>query len=74
MYFICFAFPICYCTCVTHITEANARDAISMSPTVVGTRLRDVDPVQGERRSISVHAALLEPAEACFTVEMRGRR
>lgn len=44
-----------------------------MSPTVVWTRLRDVDPIQGKSWSISVHAALLEPTEPGFTGKMRGR-
>lgn len=55
------------CTCVSHITEAHSRDAIPMSPTVVWTGLRDVDPIQSKRWSISVHTALLEPTEPGFT-------
>lgn len=58
-----------FSTCVSHITETHSRDAIAMSPTVVWTRLRDVDPIQCERWSISIHTALLEPAEPGFTVK-----
>lgn len=42
-----------------------------MSPTVVWTGLRDVDPIQGKRWSVSVYAALLEPTEPGFTGEKR---
>lgn len=35
-----------------------------MTSTVIGTGLRDVDAVQGERRSVPIDTALLEPAEA----------
>lgn len=38
-----------------------------MSPTVVWTGLGDVDPVQSKRWSLSINAALLEPAEPGFT-------
>lgn len=54
-------------TCVSHVTETHPRDTISMPPTVVWTGLRDVDAIQGKRWSISVHTALLEPAEPRFT-------
>jgi len=37
-------------------------------PAVVGTGLRDVDPIQGEGRGVPVLAALLEPAEPGFAV------
>lgn len=59
-----------FSTCVTHITEADSRDAISMSTTVVWTWLRDVDPIQSKWWSIPIHAALLEPTEPGFTGKM----
>lgn len=47
-----------------------------MPPAVVGTGLRDVDPIQGEGRGVPVLAALLEPAEPGFAVgrEDQGSR
>ena len=39
-----------------------------MPPTVVGTGLGDVDPVQSEGGGVPELTALLEPAEPCFAV------
>ena len=70
MCFYCFQFHPC--TCVSHITEADSGDTVSMSTTVVRTGLGDVDPIQGESWGVSVHAALLEPTKPGFTGKMKG--
>ncbi len=50
-------------TCVSHIAEADAWDTVSVTTTVIGTGLRDVDAIQCKRRGIPIDTALLEPAE-----------
>lgn len=63
-------FVLLHYTCESHITEADARDAISMSATVIWTGLRNVDAIQGKWWSISVQTTLLEPTEPGFTGEL----